>query len=143
MALSLSAKESGPFLAAPPPAPPPPPQSPLDKKDGIHRKKGGFVERERAHLPVSVRVPIRIITNANIFWREAHREGLHGKVAKRLFFRKAKPVRAELLTPPRASLGWYPLVARVSQRPPISRWSPRWTLLLLQSQDPENLILRF
>lgn len=66
--------------------------------------------RETAHLPFSARVPLRIITNGTILsWREAHRAAFHRKVVKRLFFRKAEPIGAELCDSSRGISGLVPL----------------------------------
>lgn len=94
-------------MAAPPRPPAPRTPPPTKKMASTERKEALW--GESTHLPVSVRVPVRIITNANTFWREAHREGLHGKVVKRLFFGKARPVRAERCDSSQGISGLVPL----------------------------------
>lgn len=85
--------------------------SPTNKMASTERKEALW--GERAHLPVSAGVPVRIITNGNILCRgEALRAALPRKVVKRLFFRKAEAIGAELCGSSQGVSGLVPLVGQ-------------------------------
>lgn len=97
--------------------------SPTNKMASTERKEALW--GERAHLPVSGGVSVRIVTNGNILsWRGSQSSPFTGKWRKGSSSGRAEPIGAELCTSSRGVSGPVPLGGQsVSEWPFMSRWS--------------------